>query len=112
MLYSSIPLSLTHSITHFLNSLPFHRHYEKIMNAPQVTKHFMPRIGGYVKRAEMLKKAISQTSSPSPTDKSSEEKREEEEEEDEDFDLDEELNKLVGMKNIKREILAMGNRKS
>lgn len=77
------------------------------MNAPQVTKHFMPRIGGYVKRAEMLKKAISQTSSPSPTDKSSEEKREEEEEEDEDFDLDEELNKLVGMKNIKREILAM-----
>ena len=77
------------------------------MNAPQITNHFMPRINGYIKRAEQLKKVLA-TSAPSPSEEKTEEKEEEEEEEDEeDFDLDEELKKLVGMKNIKREILAM-----
>ncbi len=53
-----------------------------------------------------MKKVLA-TSAPSPSDEKTEEKEEEDEEEDEDFDLDEELKKLVGMKNIKREILAM-----
>ena len=83
-------------------------HYKKIMNAPQITNHFLPRINGYVKRAEQLKKVL-ETSSPAPPEEKTKdkEKEEKEEEDDEEFDLDEELKKLVGMKNIKREILAM-----